>query len=71
MPEPVPDVEPEVEKDDDPLDLLPEVDLLLEVPLVEPEPEPLASEPEPGPLADPETEPLTEPELCEVEGRSW
>ena len=59
LPEPLPaeeddsDIEPEVENDDDPLDLLPDDPLPPDGLLPEPDPEP-----------DPE--PLPEPELCAV-----
>lgn len=55
LPDPLPDDEPEVENEDDPLDLLPDDDPLVDEPLVDPEVDPLPdSEPEPEPLPDPE-----------------
>ena len=61
LPDPLPDDEPEVENEDDPLDLLPDDDPLLDQPLVEPDADPLPdSEPEPEPL--PEAEPLLDPD---------
>jgi hypothetical protein len=65
LPDPLPDDEPEVENEDDPLDLLPDDDPLVDEPLVEPDVDPLPdSEPEPEPLPDAEPlldtdEPLT------------
>lgn len=77
LPEPLPedddpDVEPEVENDEDPLDLLPDDDPLLEEPLLDPDIDP-DPEPDPDPLPEPEPDPddpLPEPELWAVAGMS-
>lgn len=51
-----PEVEPDVENEEDPLDLLPDDPLLLDEPLVDPDPEP---DPEVLPEPEPDPEPLT------------
>lgn len=61
MSDPLPDDEPDVENEDDPLDLLPDDDPLVDEPLVEPDVDPLPDlEPEFEPL--PEADPLLDPD---------
>jgi hypothetical protein len=72
LPEPLPEDDPEVENEDDPLDLLrdegPLLDELLLDPDIDPDPEP-----EPDPVPEPEPDPddaLPDPELWAVAGMS-
>ena len=68
LPEPLPDDDPddpEVENEDDPLDLLPDDDPLLDEPLLDPDTD-ADPEPEPDPLPEPDPDAddaLPDPEL--------